>query len=201
MSDPDGPEPTEWSVTPQPTLRTERLLLRPLEPADAPRVRELAGDRAVADTTGTIPHPYPDGAAEEWVSTREEGWRSGRFVVWALVPDGEAELVGVVSLALDLANARAELGYWIGAPYWGRGYATEASRAAITFGFRVVGLNRVEATYLTRNPASGRVMEKLGMRLEGVFRQQFRKWGIYEDIAQRAVLRSEWGGDGPPSAA
>ena len=188
----DDMEPSAWNARPQPTLRTARLVLRPLVPSDAPRVAELAGDRAIADTTATVPHPYPEGPASAWIATHEPAWSAGQNVVFAIVPAGEEALVGVVGLVLDLANERGSLGYWIGVPYWRLGYATEASRAVLDFGFGAIGLNRIEATHMVRNARSGRVMEKLGMAPEVVFRQRFRKWGAFEDVAQRAILRSEW---------
>ena len=89
-------------------------------------------------------------------------------------------------------HARAELGYWVGVPYWNRGVATEAARALVAFGFGALGLHRVQARHLTRNPASGRVMQKLGMRLEGVHREAVRKWDRFEDLAMYAVLAREW---------
>jgi ribosomal-protein-alanine N-acetyltransferase len=101
-----------------------------------------------------------------------------------------------MGLVIHRSHDSGELGYWIGKPYWGRGYATEAAAAVLDFAFGPLALHRVEATHFTRNPASGRVMEKLGMRLEGVFRDAHRKWGRYEDIAQRAILADEWAATG-----
>ena len=179
-------------TAPQPTLRTPRLVLRPLAANDAPTVQLLAGDRRVAEMTANIPHPYPDGAAEAWIASHGPAWAAGTGATWAIALAGTDELVGAVGLVIDAQSAKASLGYWIGLPFWGRGYATEAAQEAVRFAFEVVDLNRVEATHLVRNPASGRVMEKLGMVPEGVFRQAARRWGRLEDIAQRAVLRHEW---------
>jgi ribosomal-protein-alanine N-acetyltransferase len=181
-----------WNDDAQPNLVTERLLLRPFQPLDAARVRELASDRAIADTTATIPHPYPEGAAEAWIASHVAGWQAGSEITFAVTVREGAELVGAVGVSISQPNQSGELGYWIGKPYWGRGFATEAAAAVLDYAFTVVGLNRVQATYLTRNPASGRVMEKLGMAHEGVFREAIKKWDRFEDVAQRAVLRREW---------
>jgi RimJ/RimL family protein N-acetyltransferase len=182
-----------WNDEPQPTLTTERLVLRPFRPADGPTVDELAGDRRVADTTGAIPHPYPKGGSLDWIATHAGHWSNGRGAEYAVTLRGANDLpIGAVGLSIDRANRSASLGYWIGVPYWGRGYGTEAARAVVDLAFELVGLNRVAATYLTRNPASGRIMEKLGMSLEGVSRQAIVKWDVAEDLAQRAILRSEW---------
>lgn len=158
---------------------------------DAPVVQRLAGAREIADTTLTIPHPYPDGAAEEWIRTHEEAWNRRERATFAITsePDG---LIGAIGLDLALSHGRAELGYWVGRPFWNRGYATEAVRAVIAFGFETLGLNRIWARHLTRNPASGRVMVKAGMRFEGILRQHVIKWERPEDLAAYAIVRAEY---------
>ena len=171
-------------------LRTERLILRPFGREDAPTVQRLAGTREVADTTLTIPHPYLDGVAESWIATHEEAWKQKDRATFAVTTEAEG-LIGAIGLHLRLGHQRAELGYWIGLPFWNRGYATEAARAIIAFGFESLGLNRIHASHLTRNPASGRVMEKAGMRFEGTLRQHVVRWGRLEDLNTYAVLRSE----------
>jgi RimJ/RimL family protein N-acetyltransferase len=176
----------------QPNLQTERLVLRPFELADAPVVQRLAGSRAIADTTLSIPHPYPEGAAEEWIQSHAPRYREGRLATFAISSPPDRSVLGAVGLVIVPAHATAELGYWVGEPYWGRGYATEASGALLEFGFRTLRLHRIHAHHLVRNPASGRVMQKLGMRLEGTHRHAIRKWGIFEDVAHYAILETEW---------
>jgi RimJ/RimL family protein N-acetyltransferase len=174
----------------QPTIRTDRLVLRPFAPADAPAVRRLAGAAEVSDNTLTIPHPYPDGAAETWIATHGPAFDRGQGVVFA-VTDPAGALLGATGLMLDLPNRSAELGYWIGVPYWGHGYATEAARALIAYGFRALDLARIHARHFTRNPQSGRVMVKAGMRYEGCHRQGVLKNGRLEDLACYAIVREE----------
>jgi RimJ/RimL family protein N-acetyltransferase len=99
---------------------------------------------------------------------------------------------GTAGLVIDAPSAAAELGYWIGVPYCGQGYATEASRALLEFGFRALALHRIPARHLARNTASGRLMQKLGMKFEGVHRHSARKWGVFEDVAIHAMLATEW---------
>ncbi len=175
---------------PQPILTTDRLTLRPFAPADAPAVERMAGAFEVADTTLTIPHPYPRGAAPLWIATHAPGWEVGELASYAVTMDGA--LVGAISLTLTAAHRRAELGYWIGVPFWGRGLATEATHAVIALGFERLDLNRIQAMYLTRNPASGRVMQKSGLALEGVHREYLLKNGRFEDVARYALLRRDW---------
>ena len=174
----------------QPTMRTARLVLRPLELADAPAIERLAGDREIARGTLTIPHPYPPGAAVGWIAQHASQYARGEQATFA-VTDGGGVLVGVVGLRLEPAYRRAELGYWIGVPYWGRGYATEAVAAVIRFGFDTLGLNRIHARHFTRNPASGRVMQKAGLTFEGIERQHILKDGEFLDLSCYAILRSD----------
>lgn len=176
----------------QPTLITKRLRLRPFHMRDASCVKSLAGSREIADTTLTIPHPYPDGGAEEWIRTLGDGYRKGQSVTFAVVRRKDRRLIGAIGLSVHTTHERAELGYWIGLPYWGQGYCTEAARKILHFGFIDLGLNRIHSRHLTRNPASGRVMQKAGMQHEGQERQHVRKWGKFEDLETYGVLRVEF---------
>ena len=97
-------------------------------------------------------------------------------------------------MVIQTADERAELGYWVGKPFWGQGYCTEAAQAVIAYGFQTLGLNRIQAHHFGRNPASGRVMQKLGMRYEGLERQYHKKWGQFEDGLGYAILREDFGG-------
>jgi [ribosomal protein S5]-alanine N-acetyltransferase len=178
----------------QPTLHTERLVLRPLTPQDAPAVQRLAGHRDIASTTLNIPHPYEDGLAEMWIETLSPQYEAGAQATYGVTLAETGEVVGAVGLIIRAEHGRAELGYWIGVPYWGRGYATEAARALIEFGFDYLALGRIHASYLARNPASGHVMRKLGMRYEGFLRKHVRKWEVEEDLVVYGILQEEWHG-------
>ena len=175
-----------------PTLTTDRLILRPFRLADAPDVQRLAGAREIAENTLMIPHPYPDGAAAEWIALHQKLFDEEKEVVLAITVRESGELAGTIGLMLKLLHDKAEIGYWIGMPYWGRGYATEAARAIVKYGFEEWSLHRVEALHFTRNPGSGRVLQKLGMRHEGTARGDIKKWGEYVDTALYGVLRDEW---------
>ena len=173
------------------TLRTAHLTLRPFRAGDAPAVERMAGDRDIASTTCSIPHPYPAGAARVWIDTHAQALAEGRSATFAIALTATDELVGAIGFEVNQKNDWAELGYWIGKPYWGRGYATEALRALIPWAFEHFHLHRLQACHFTRNPASGRVMEKAGMTLEGVLRQRVKKWGRFEDIAVYSILHGE----------
>lgn len=176
---------------PLPNLETPRLVLRPFGDEDAADVRRLAGDRAIADTTLRIPHPYPDGAAGAWIATHAVSFAAGHGLTLAIILRERRDLIGAIGLEINPDQQRAELGYWIGRPYWNQGYATEAGRAVVAYGFDVLGLHRIYADHLTRNPASGRVMAKLGMRPEGILREHVVKWGLYEDVARHGILATD----------
>jgi len=175
-----------------PTIETERLTLRPFILADAPDVQRLAGDRNVASSTLEIPHPYKDGMAEEWIAALQVGLDRGEDVTFAIVHRDEEYLIGCAGMSIRKRDESGSMGYWIGKPYWNQGYCTEAARALLEYGFEVLGLNRVYSAHFTRNPASGRVMQKIGMKHEGTLRQDVRKWGRFEDVERYGILKSEY---------
>ena len=180
------------STKKRPTLETERLVLRPFELSDAPRVKLLAGDRDIAAMTLNVPHPYEDGMAEKWIGAHQERFDKGEEVVLAVTLRESGELIGAIGLILKRDHDKAELGYWIGKPYWGRGFCTEAARAVLRYAFTELGLNRVHAYHFHHNPASGRVLQKIGMTHEGLLRQHVKKWGQFIDNELYSILRSEF---------
>jgi [ribosomal protein S5]-alanine N-acetyltransferase len=180
-------------ISQMPILDSGRLVLRPFRLSDASDVQRLAGDFAIADATALIPHPYPDGAAQAWINTHEYEYLQGKMLALAVTLKETGELAGCVSIANEnKSNSSGELGYWIGKDFWGQGYCTEAASVIINYGFEEMGLNRIQAEHFARNPASGRVMQKLGMKQEGYLRQAFVKWGRFEDKVLCAILRQEW---------
>lgn len=167
---------------------TERLVLRPFTLADAPAVQRFAGAREVALNTLLIPYPYPDGAAEAWISKP----RDPHDINFAITLRESGELVGAIGLVVGREHDRAEIGYWIAVEHWNRGYATEAARAVIRYGFEELNLNRIFAVHFARNAGSGRVMRKLGMRHEGSLREHLVKWGERIDVEVYGILRGDW---------
>lgn len=176
-----------------PTLRTERLLLRPLTAGDAAAVSTGAGDDRVARYLLQAPSPYPVALAREWIAHRNEWWQRGHGVTLAIATHAApAALVGTVSLRRTARDRRGELGYWLATPAWGQGYATEAVRAIVDYGFGELALARVFAHVIVGNDASVRILAKLGMMPEGVQRQHVRKGSVFHDLAGYGVLRAEW---------
>ncbi len=178
------------------TLETERLVLRLLTPEDAAAVARLAGSREIADTTISIPHPYSEEQARAWIAAHTSQSGTGKEIVFGVATKEDAQLIGAVGLRdIDAEHSQAEIGFWIGVESWGRGYATEAARRVVRYAFEDLKLNRVYAHHMVRNPASGRVLEKVGMKREGLLRQRVRKWGVFEDVVLLAVLRDDWSGE------
>lgn len=176
----------------QPTINTSRLVLRPFSLSDAPDVQRLAGEHDIADTTLNIPHPYEDGMAEEWIASHDPEYEAGSLATFAILLRDDSQLIGAIGLTLDREMNKGELGYWIAKQAWNSGYATEATTAVLAYGFEDLELNRICARYFARNPASGRVMEKAGMLLEGRARQDTMRWGKYEDLVLYGILREDW---------
>jgi RimJ/RimL family protein N-acetyltransferase len=176
----------------QPEITTERLILRPFTLSDAPLVQQLAGDEAIASTALNIPHPFEDGMAEEWISTHQPDYEARKAANFAIVLADERRLIGAAGLSIISSDSRAELGYWIGKPYWGYGYASQAAQALIHFGFEVLSVNRIYATCLKRNIASARVLQKLGMAHEGTLRQHVYHRGRFQDLEEYGLLKEDF---------
>ena len=181
---------------PIPDLTTPRLRLRAFTQADVPALTRLANDRAVAQTT-TIPFPYTETHAQEWIATHAPAAERRERMIWAITAASDGRLMGAIELRFRSARHVGELGYWVGKAFWGQGYMTEAARAVMAYGFREADLYRIQARHWHNNPASGRVMQKLGMTYEGTLRAAARRWDEYLDVLMYAILKPEWeqGGD------
>jgi RimJ/RimL family protein N-acetyltransferase len=175
-----------------PTLETERLILRQPEMTDVALVCQYLDDPAIADNMRSLPYPYTTAHAEEWVKTTQERAAKGEGYDFAIDRKADGLLIGSARFYFDAENNRGDIGYWLGTPFWGHGYITEAARRLIQMGFEEFGVNRIYATYFPRNGASRRVMEKVGMTYEGTHRQHWLKNGVYEDWGMCAILRSEY---------
>jgi RimJ/RimL family protein N-acetyltransferase len=144
-----------------PVLKTERLVLRAPLREDVEAIARLAGDRRIAVNTARLPHPYGIADAEHFIAAvnRQEG--EATFVIGL---DG----IPIGACGIDPREGAPEIGYWLGVPYWGRGYATEAVRAVIDHAFDGLGHEALQAGARVSNPASRRVLEKCGFQWTGV---------------------------------
>jgi RimJ/RimL family protein N-acetyltransferase len=175
-------------------LTTERLTLRAFSADDVPAVARLADNPEISRNTLRIPHPYTKADARQWLALQEEESRAGTGAVFAITGKENGSLMGACGLEIFPEHRRAELGYWLGRDFWGNGYATEAAWAVVGWGFGTLGLNRISASRFSDNPASGRVLEKVGMRQEGVLRRHVFRGGEFRDMVMYGMLREEWEG-------
>jgi [ribosomal protein S5]-alanine N-acetyltransferase len=171
-----------------PRLETSRLQLRAYREADIPELVPLIGAREVAATTGRIPYPYTENDARTFLASIG----SDDEVRLSIRLRTDDHLIGGIGLRLNVQHHHAELGYWLGVPYWGNGYATEAARAMLRYGFQKLGLHRIFASHFKNNPASGRVLKKLGMLYEGCQREHVCKWDQFIDSELYGILRRDW---------
>jgi ribosomal-protein-alanine N-acetyltransferase len=172
----------------RPTLETARLKLRPYCETDIAKLLPLIGTREVAATTLRIAHPYTEENARDFLAPTQEPGR-----IWlAITLRSDGSQIGGIGLTVDEPHQHAELGYWLGVPHWGKGFATEAAREMLRYGFEDLRLHRIFASHFKNNPASGRILAKLRMRHEGCQRQHLRKWGKFVDSELYGILRQEW---------
>lgn len=173
-----------------PTLKTPRLTLRPFNLDDAKEVQRQAGHPDVAATTATIPHPYLDGMAEQWITGHAISFEAGTDVAWAMTMADSGKLVGCISLmGISRTHKRGEVAYWVGKEFWGQGFCTEATKAVIQYSFEKLDLVRVTSRHMHSNPASGKVMLKAGMQQEGILRKDYSKNGQFVDMVVYGILR------------
>jgi len=176
----------------QPVIKTDRLFLRAFEPSDADAVQRHAGDKRISSNTVSIPYPYDKEMAIDWINDHPARFQDGKGVDYAVINQENQELIGAIGLSISPRHKHAELGYWIGEPYWGKGYATEAAAAMLRYGFEERNLHRIFAHYFSQNPASGRVMEKIGMQFEGLLREHIYKDGKFVDLYLYSILRADF---------
>jgi RimJ/RimL family protein N-acetyltransferase len=144
-----------------PVLETERLVLRAPRFEDAKQVAALANDRRIAENTARLPHPFGVADAKEWIASANRKAGDGMFLITVA-----GEVIG--ACGFELRNSVPEIGYWVGAPFWGNGYATEAARALIDHAFGERFYPALHAGARVSNPASRRVLEKCGFQWTGV---------------------------------
>ncbi len=174
-------------------IETERLILREFRAGDEPDIHEYAGDPEVVrfmewgpnsrDTTRLV--------LRNWLREQEVGIEHS--VTLGIELKSEQRLIGAIRVTVkDERNRTADFGYSLNRRYWGRGYATEAAHAMLDTGFRRLGIHRIFAMCDTRNIASFRVMEKLGMRREATFEKDVIQKGEWRDSYLYAILADEW---------
>ena len=173
-------------------LETERLILRTPAPGDARALQKAINYPEIAATTTNIPHPYDIGDARHWIEESRPK-DDGNFVNCIILLKETGELVGGIGFSsVSRKHHRAEIGWWCTVDHWGKGIATEAARRMIQYGFEELGFERIYATCMIHNPASARVMEKVGMIFEGTCREDVIKDGKPIDLHHYAILKGDW---------
>ena len=168
-------------------LRTDCCVLRQFRAADAASLARHANDRQVwLNLRDLFPHPYSIADAERYIAQVVDEMPVTRFAI-----DIDGEAVGGVGLKLgsDIERRSAEIGYWLGQAYWGRGIVSAAVAAVTDYAFRELDLLRVFAVPFVRNPASARVLEKAGYQREGTMRCSAVKDGLIVDQYLYAAVR------------
>ncbi|MFB6274157.1 MAG: GNAT family N-acetyltransferase [Salinibacter sp.] len=170
------------SRSPMPNVR-----LAPIAPRHADAVQNLASHPDVLATTN-LPEPYPDDGAITWIEAVQEQREVGREYPFAILND--ETLVGVTGLR-DVTDDRGEVGFWIGRPYWNRGYATAGTRQLLAFAFGNLGLGEVFARPLKRNTPSRRVLEKLGFTTVAEEMHEHPKWTADDPVVRYELTRPD----------
>ena len=180
-----------------PALETERLRLRKLRLEDAEDMFEYASDPELTKHLVWVAHQEIRDT-RDYIKTVLDRYRRGLVSSWGVEHRNDRRLIGTCGYIswVPLGNlgrhARAEIGYARSRRYWGQGLMPEAVNAVISFGFRKMKLNRIQATCQVGNLASERVLEKVGMKFEGVLREYMYAKGAYRDLKMFSILRSEW---------
>jgi len=168
------------------------MQIEPIAPRHAHDVQELASHPEVLATTN-LPEPYPEDGAITWIEAAQERRADGEEFSFAIMVDGS--LVGVSGL-VEVAGDKGEIGFWVGKPYWGNGYATAGTRQVLRFAFEDLDLAEVFARPSERNVASRRVLDKLGFTPVGVEVHEHPKWGEDDPVVRYVLSRADWSDTG-----
>ncbi|MCC3418881.1 MULTISPECIES: GNAT family protein [unclassified Microcoleus] len=175
-----------------PTIETERLLLRKITLNDASDMFEYASNPEVSEYTMWSTHTSIEDT-KYFLKSLTKMYKRKELVDWGIVHKAEKKFIGTCGyVEWSMTHSRAEIGYALSARYWREGYMSEAVNAIIEFGFREMLLNRIVGRCEVNNIASARVMEKVGMQLEGILRQQLFVKGRYWDLKIYSLLREEF---------
>ena len=183
--------PNEYGLFSMPTLETPRLILRRMTMKDAKDIFEYSRDEEVA--CHVLWSAQRDiGEAKDYCRYMLRRYRADEPSSWGIIDRQTRHLVGTIGyMDYSMDNASVEIGYSLARWLWTGGYMTEALARVIDYTFESMDINRIEAQHELDNPASGRVMEKCGMRKEGVLRQRLYNKGKFVDVALYAILKSD----------
>lgn len=175
-----------------PVIETKRLRLRMPSARDIPRIVKFANNSKVTKMTLNMPYPYLEKDAISWINMANEGLEDQNHFIFAICLNSDDAFIGGIGLRVNRRFNNAELGFWIGEPFWNNGYITEAAKEVLRFGFDEAGLHKIYATHMVENPASGRVMIKNGMIKEGELVDHVKKGDKYLTLIQYRITRHEF---------
>ncbi len=173
-----------------PVLQSERLTLKAISTDKIPDIVHLMDDKRITDNLLTVPYPYREKDAIFWLNEMHQGLVNQSKFIFGIHLNQD-DFVGGIGLHIE-KGFKAEIGYWLGYPYWGQGIMTEALGLVLKFGFERLKLERIFAMHITGNPASGKVMVNNGMQYEGTIRSHLKKGKKYLDVRQYSILREEF---------
>lgn len=172
-------------------LKTERLLIRPYKREDEAAVYRIVNSEKIYKTTLNIPYPYPREQLPVWIHFTLKNILYKRGYEFGIFHRTEGYIGNIGIVNIDRSNNNAEITYFIGESHWGKGYATEASYAALDFAFNELKMERIQGRCLVNNPASLRVMYRCGFTYEGRARHEVIKEGQYQDVWHAAILKQD----------
>ena len=170
------------------TITTNRLVLRLFQKSDAVAVTKLCNNYNIYKNTLYLPFPYSIQDALSWIDNHIENFNSNKSFEFAVTDKITGELFGAIALSNNQKFNNGEIAYWIGEEFWGCGYATEAAQAILRFAFDEKQYHKVFARYFNSNPASGRVIQKIGMKKEGILIDHVKKENRYEDLVYYGII-------------
>lgn len=177
-----------------PELTTPRLRLRKIQLSDIPSLIKNVNHPAIFDNILNFPSPYREEDAIARINFVLQGFKDQARYVFAIASLDNDEFMGEIGLHLDKDNNRAEMGFWIGEPFWNKGLMTEAAKEALKYGFEVLKLNKILATHFVENEASGKVLVNIGMIKEAELKDHYKHRDHYRSVNQYRLTADEYEG-------
>ena len=152
----------------------------------------MANNRAIHEATLRIPYPYTPKDGREYLNRAMSDMLEDKEYIFAILLNETSACIGTFVFKMNLSDNKAEIGYWLGEPFWGKGYITEVVQRMLAFGFNELGLHRIEAHHLLFNKASGKVLEKCGLTLEGQLRSEVKHGALYHDVVLYGLTKDDY---------
>jgi len=170
------------------TITTKRLVLRLFQTSDASEVTRLCNNYNIYRHTLYLPYPYSIEDALSWITNHLANFNDNRSYEFAITDMITGKLYGAIALSNNRNFNNGEIAYWIGEEFWGSGYATESAKAILDFALTEKAYHKVYARHFSSNPASGRVLQKIGMEKEGILKEHVMKESQYKDLVYYGII-------------